>query len=334
MRFYCNLTKVDEEQRMVWGYASTEAIDAHGETITKGAIEAALDDYMEFANIREMHQLSAVGTAEEASVDDKGLYLCAHVVDDTAWEKVTKGVYRGFSIGGKVLARDKDDKKIITKLLLTEISLVDRPSNPEARFDVWKAAGSLDKCISDLPRFARVLKDVRGLVEDAEADDKSRDNEHQAASAIRKWFNAGLGILRTMAREEYDEFAAVMSEAAGADRVDAAHAALGKLERALQPDPADVIMKAFAAKDAEIDQLRKRIDELLAEPAPPKTAGAYGFFAVSKEDDAGGAQNLRKAEPDQDDIVAALQAMPEEERALLLTKAALQLPRPVRMGSQ
>jgi hypothetical protein len=25
---------------------------------------------------------------------------------------------------------------------LTEISLVDRPSNPEARFDVWKAAGA------------------------------------------------------------------------------------------------------------------------------------------------------------------------------------------------
>ena len=58
MRFYGNLTKVDEEQRMVWGYASTEATDAHGESILKSAIEAALDDYMDFANIREMHQLS------------------------------------------------------------------------------------------------------------------------------------------------------------------------------------------------------------------------------------------------------------------------------------
>lgn len=142
MRFYGNLTKVDEEQRMVWGYASTEAQDAHGETVLKSAIDAALDDYMDFANIREMHQLSAVGTAEEVSVDDKGLYLGAKIVDDVAWGKVTSGVYKGFSIGGKTLARDPDNKKIITKLLLTEISLVDRPSNPEARFDVWKAAGS------------------------------------------------------------------------------------------------------------------------------------------------------------------------------------------------
>jgi hypothetical protein len=45
--------------------------------VLRSAIEAALDDYMRFANIREMHQLSAVGTAEEASVDDRGLYLCA-----------------------------------------------------------------------------------------------------------------------------------------------------------------------------------------------------------------------------------------------------------------
>ena len=152
MRLYGNIQKVDAEQRMVFGYASTEDQDAHGEVVLKSAIEAALDDYMQFANIREMHQLSAVGTAEEASVDDKGLYLGAKVVDDAAWGKVTSGVYKGFSVGGKVLARDPKNKKIITKILLTEISLVDRPSNPEARFDVWKAAGFHDA--GDLAKVA------------------------------------------------------------------------------------------------------------------------------------------------------------------------------------
>jgi HK97 family phage prohead protease len=142
MRLYGNIQKIDSEKRTVAGYASTEATDAQGETVLKSAIEAALDDYLEFANIREMHQLSAVGKAVEAEVDDKGLYIVAHIVDDGAWGKVTSGVYKGYSVGGKVLARDKDDRKIITKILLTEISLVDRPSNPEARFDVWKAAGA------------------------------------------------------------------------------------------------------------------------------------------------------------------------------------------------
>src|SRR6478752_5506599 len=144
MRFYGSIQKVDKEQRVVAGYASTEAVDAHGEIVTKAAIEAALDDYLEFANVREMHQLSAVGVTEEASVDDKGLYIAAKITDDVAWGKVTSGTYKGFSIGGKTLARDPDDKTIITKILLTEISLVDRPSNPEARFDVWKAVGAND----------------------------------------------------------------------------------------------------------------------------------------------------------------------------------------------
>jgi hypothetical protein len=88
-----------------------------------------------------MHQMSAVGIAEEASVDDKGLYVGARIVDPRAWDKVTTGVYKGFSVGGRVKSRDPADRNVITGLSLTEISLVDRPANPEAVFDCWKAAG-------------------------------------------------------------------------------------------------------------------------------------------------------------------------------------------------
>jgi hypothetical protein len=138
MRFYWPIAKVDAEQRMVWGYASTEAEDDQGETVTRDALTAALDDYMRFANIREMHQPSAIGIATEAAVDDRGLYLGAKIVDGDAWQKVVEGVYKGFSIGGKVTARDPSDRRLITALRLTEISVVDRPANPEAVFDCWK----------------------------------------------------------------------------------------------------------------------------------------------------------------------------------------------------
>ncbi|MGA8399309.1 MAG: DUF6582 domain-containing protein [Stellaceae bacterium] len=141
MRFYAPIAKVDAEQRMVWGYASTEAEDDQGEVITRDALAAALGDYLKFANIREMHQMSAVGIAEEAGVDDKGLYVGARIVDRGAWDKVTSGVYKGFSVGGRVRARDPRDRSVITALSLTEISLVDRPANPEAVFDCWKAEG-------------------------------------------------------------------------------------------------------------------------------------------------------------------------------------------------
>ena len=128
-------TKSDDEERMVFGYASTEALDSQGEVVAKDAIIEALPDYMKFGNIREMHQPSAVGKAQEATIDEKGLYLGVKVVDESAWQKVKEGVYNGFSIGGKIITKVNDT---ITKLRLSEISLVDRPANPEAIFEFFK----------------------------------------------------------------------------------------------------------------------------------------------------------------------------------------------------
>jgi HK97 family phage prohead protease len=127
-------------------YASTEALDSQGEIIKREAVEAALPAYMRFANIREMHQPSAVGVAKHADIDDKGLYLAAKVVDEDAWAKVKEGVYKGFSIGGHVVARDPADRSVITGIDLSEISLVDRPANPEAVIDLYKrSAGTAEE---------------------------------------------------------------------------------------------------------------------------------------------------------------------------------------------
>ena len=99
---YAPISKTDEDQRMVYGYASTEALDSQGEVVKKDALKDALDDYMKYANIREMHQPSAVGKTKNAQIDSKGLYVAVKVVDDSAWNKVKEGVYNGFSIGGRV----------------------------------------------------------------------------------------------------------------------------------------------------------------------------------------------------------------------------------------
>ncbi|MBV8061463.1 MAG: HK97 family phage prohead protease [Alphaproteobacteria bacterium] len=139
MKLYGEIQKIDDEQRMVFGYASTESVDSQGEIVTKSAVQDAWDDYMKFANVREMHQPSAVGIVKEYNFDDSGVQIGVHVVDDNAWEKVKKGVYRGFSIGGKKLPGGYDKAtNTISKMRLTEISLVDRPANPEAVISMWK----------------------------------------------------------------------------------------------------------------------------------------------------------------------------------------------------
>jgi phage head maturation protease len=178
MKIYLPIAKVDAAQRMVWGYASTEARDEQGEIIKREALAAALGDYMKFGNIREMHQLSAVGKAKDAAVDDKGLYLGAKVVDDQAWNKVIEGVYSGYSIGGKVTTRDPADYKTITGLRLDEISLVDRPANPEAVFDCWKRGATAE------PPLSRGQADpddpvalLRAAIERVEALVKKGDDE-------------------------------------------------------------------------------------------------------------------------------------------------------------
>lgn len=160
MRIFVPLAKFDEERRLAIGYASTPTLDSQGEIVKREAVEAALPDYMRFANVREMHQPSAVGIAQAADVDDKGLRIAAKVVDDDAWEKVKQRVYKGFSIGGRVTARDPKDQRVITGLELTEISLVDRPANPEAIIDVYKVAALAKEgrrnSAADLDRIQRV----------------------------------------------------------------------------------------------------------------------------------------------------------------------------------
>lgn len=161
-KFYIPFAKVDDEQRMVYGYASTDTLDSQGESISKAAIAGALPDYMRFANIREMHQPSAVGVAKQADVDDKGLYIGVKVVDDSAWAKVKEGVYKGFSVGGKALAKIAG---VISKMRLTEISLVDRPANTDCVFDMWKAEGLDDDADDSEVIELRVSKAVAAAVE-------------------------------------------------------------------------------------------------------------------------------------------------------------------------
>lgn len=136
---YVPFQKKDGDERIVEGYATSEQLDSQGEIIKIDAIKKALPDYMKYANIREMHQWSAVGKAISATIDDskKTMYLVAKVIDDVAWAKVKEGVYNGFSIGGKILKRVGNE---IEELTLSEISLVDRPANPAAIFSLVKSA--------------------------------------------------------------------------------------------------------------------------------------------------------------------------------------------------
>ena len=224
----------DDGTIKVWGYASSGGVDSDGETILPAAIDNALGDYMKFGAVREMHQPLAAGTAIEASVQEDGrTWFGAHIVDPIAVKKVQTEVYKGFSIGGKVLARDPLNKTVITELKLVEVSLVDRPANPEAVFTMYKAetadgkdtdakpdepivdpiiepiakteAVSFKKGMSQVSQFAYLLRDLGWLVEDTAWEAEYEGDGSAIPAALIAWIAQGAAIFEAMAKEEVEE---------------------------------------------------------------------------------------------------------------------------------
>lgn len=201
--------KRNNEKRMVYGYASTEALDSDGEIIVHEAIKNALPDYMQIATVREMHHKWAAGKTKSAEMDDKGLYIGAKIVDDQAWEKVKEGVYTGFSLGGEVTSRLGNK---ITGFNLKEISLVDRPANPEAVIDSFKiekprvGLGPTKKGMGSLSRTAFIYQDIEFLLSEVLYEQQTEGDEDSKVASMLNEICEKLGeVLLAMAEEEISE---------------------------------------------------------------------------------------------------------------------------------
>ena len=146
VRLSMPFSKVDEERRIVSGFASLDNLDKQDDIVTTEASMAAFAKFR--GNIREMHQPVAVGKMlnfkEEKYFDPeskkfyKGVYVSTYISKGAqdAWEKVLDGTYTGFSIGGRMNKWDDAydeglDKaiRIIKEYDLVELSLVDSPAN-------------------------------------------------------------------------------------------------------------------------------------------------------------------------------------------------------------
>jgi hypothetical protein len=162
--FYAPLSKVEKSNdgslRIV-GVASRETIDSDGEIIKASAMKKALPDFFKHGTgaLRVMHQPIAAGTVDSATSEGDATVIEATIVDRDAIQKTLTGVFKGLSIGGKVVKRNAADRKIIEEIRLTEISLVDRPSNGDATFEILKIAGtgapSFDEMFDALPQEQR-----------------------------------------------------------------------------------------------------------------------------------------------------------------------------------
>jgi gas vesicle protein len=128
----------------VYGKATDSSIDIDQQICDETWLKEAMPQWMvSGGNIREQHSSIAAGVATEYEAKEDGHYITALVVDPVSVKKVETGVLKGFSIGIRGPRVIRDTKAAGGRIVdgqIVEISLVDRPANPNAKLMLAKAA--------------------------------------------------------------------------------------------------------------------------------------------------------------------------------------------------
>lgn len=264
-RIFGEISRVDEDQRIVEGYAYVnETVRGEGGVkLKRSAMEAATGGYIANGTSREMHQPSAVGKPLDVAWDAKGAYLRVKVVDDQAWKKVQEGVYKMFSVGVRpVVMRGKD----CTTCEWWDTSLVDIGKDKDTAFSAFRGADineDEDIEVEELPEFLRIEDDG------GDFDDLLRakwTTEKRKATALK---NFGWPQKRKYPIE-------------GQDDVDSAAKLIGKAPEAMR----DKIKKRIIGI---AKRLNLKVPDAWASPAEPAMRGNFdleilrGKFATSAE---------------------------------------------------
>ena len=262
-RIYGQFSKIEQladGTLYVEGIASSESVDSAGEMILASAIKAALPDYLKFPALREMHETWAAGRTVRAEVRSDGTtHIAAKVVDTDAARKVREGVYNGFSIGGNVTKRNASDSTVIEGLTLTEISLVDRPANPD--------------CIMQLVKMEQLTMPTEAAKIEKPSLRKFLGQEtFDARAAIE-----ALATIQSLLAMELSESSELHPEAPG--QIADLQAAIARIKtfvasEILERDPAEIAAVDSAAKpevDGKVAALPPAVDGSGAPPPPTDT---------------------------------------------------------------
>ena len=162
---------------MVHGVAASPALDLDAQVCDPTWLKSAMPDWMRWGNVREQHSSIAAGVGKtlEAGEADKWS-LSSLVVDPSTQAKVKAGVLKGYSVGIKGAQVVKDAAARNGRIVggkIVEISLVDRPCNPDAMLDqtsvaLAKAEGA---ALAPVDQAGVVLHEIKEPVTKAEASD-------------------------------------------------------------------------------------------------------------------------------------------------------------------
>ena len=166
---YANIVKMDENADgtlTVYGKATDDTLDIDQQICDPIWLDKAMPEwFMTGGNIREQHSNIAAGVAEEYEKKSDGHYIQALVVDPISVKKVKTRVLKGFSIGIKSPRVVKDNKAVNGRIIdgqIVEVSLVDRPANPNAKLVLAKSVESEESLVKveELVETPDTVKDI------------------------------------------------------------------------------------------------------------------------------------------------------------------------------
>jgi hypothetical protein len=174
---YFGITKADKNPDgtlMVYGKATDDSLDIDQQICDPVWLDTAMPNWFKTGgNIREQHSQIAAGVAKEYEKKADGHFISVLVVDPISVKKVDAGVLKGFSIGIKSPRVVRDTKAANGRIIdgqIVEVSLVDRPANPNCQLvlaksvngesGVWKVEELIEKSDEITPEATEVVAEV------------------------------------------------------------------------------------------------------------------------------------------------------------------------------
>ena len=194
---YADILKYDDNgdgTLTVYGKATDSSVDIDQQICDPAWLDTAMPVWFKSGgNIREQHSNIAAGVAKEYESKADGHYISALVVDPVSVKKVQNRVLRGFSIGIKAPRVVRDQKAANGRIIdgqIVEISLVDRPANPNCQLVLAKSVDG-EKSLIQVEEMKMIT--AKDIVEEAKKfvasdtikfDKKLFDNVRQALAQL------------------------------------------------------------------------------------------------------------------------------------------------------
>ena len=176
--------KQEDGSLLVYGKATDDSLDIDQQICDDTWLSSAMPEWFKSGgNIREQHSSIAAGVAKEYESKADGHYISVLVVDPVSVKKVESGVLKGFSIGIKSPRVVRDQKAANGRIIdgqIVEVSLVDRPANPNAKLMLAKSVEGETSLVKveeytekDKSMLAEVIKELHA--DSAKFDQASYD---------------------------------------------------------------------------------------------------------------------------------------------------------------